>query len=143
MNPKSAILSAIVSAWMFAAVSCAALPFVHAVPSLKGGTGNFTPLLAAIAIGAAASIPLGLVVGRLCDLGAPAKNAWGAFTQREAALSGIIVWGMPLGLMFAVNEFLVSSQFVVLVPACIIWPLTGIAFGLLMRSLARRRDRDS
>jgi len=143
MNPKSAMLSAILSAWMFAAVSCAAMPFVHAVPSLKGGTGNFRPLLAAIVIGAAASVPLSFVVRRLCDLGAPTKNAWGSFAPREAAFFGIIGWGIPLGLMFAVNEFLASSQFTVLVPAFIIWPLAGIAFGLLMRWMVRRGDRDS
>lgn len=143
MNPKSAMLSAIVSTWMFAATSCTALPFVYAVPSLRGGTGNIIPLLAAMVIGAAVSVPLSLVVRRLCDLAAPTKSTWGSFGQREAAFFGIIAWGLPLGLMFAVNEFLASSRFSVLAPAFIIWPLAGIAFGLVMRWLARRGDRDS
>jgi len=54
-------------------------------------------------------------------------------------LYGIITWGVPLGLMFVVNDFLASSDLFVVVPELIIWPATGIAFGLMLRWQARRR----
>jgi hypothetical protein len=142
MSPKSTMLAAIVSVWMLAAVSGAALPFMHAIPWLKAA-GNFIPLFAALAIGVAVSIPLGLVVRRLCDLGNAPKISWKSLSRREAVLFGIIGWGVPVGLVFAENEFLTSSQLFVWVPAIIIWPLAGSAFGLVARWFGQRGDRDS
>ncbi len=46
---------------------------------------------------------------------------------------------MPVGLMFAVNEFLEYSSPFAIVSAIIIWPVSGIAFGLLARWQAQRR----
>jgi hypothetical protein len=141
MSPKSVMLSVIVSVWMLAAVSAGALPFVHAIPWLKAA-GNFMPLLAALAIGVAVSVPLSLAARRLCDLGKPQKISW-RFSRQEAVLFGIIGWGLPVGLLFAENEFLASSNFFVLISAITVWPLAGMAFGLLARWSAQRRDRDS
>jgi hypothetical protein len=142
ISPKSAMLSAIVSVWMLAAVSAAALPFVHAIPFLKAA-GNFVPLVAALAIGAAMCVPLSLAVRRLCGLAKPPKISWTSLSRQEAVLFGIIGWGFPVGLLFAENEFLTSSSFFVLISAITVWPLAGSAFGLLTRWFGQRRDRDS
>lgn len=137
MQPKSEMLSATLTTWMFAALSCAALPFLHAVPSLQTA-GQFVPLIVALVIGAAVSVPLSLAARRLFDLGSPVKNAWGSLTPREAALSGVLCWGVPVGLVLVLNEFLGSSDLFVAIPGLVIWPLAGIAFGLAMRWMARR-----
>jgi hypothetical protein len=56
---------------------------------------------------------------------------WESLSASSAALSGIIVWALPIGLMFAVDEFLRSKNWAALVPM-VNWPLAGAAFGLLM-----------
>lgn len=142
MRPESEMLSAVVTTWMLAAVSCAALPFVWAVPRLQAA-GELTPLLAALLIGAAVSVPLSLAARRLADLGHPPekKNWWGTIAPGQAALFGAIGWGVPVGLIFSLNEFLGSSDVFVVIPGLAIWPLAGIAFGLTMRWITRRGDR--
>jgi len=140
MSQKPSMVIACLGIWMYAAVSCAALPFLHALPQLKS-IGPMAPLIAALIIGALVGVPLSIVVRRLSGFGSPRseKNVWAALTAREAVLYGIICWGVPLGLMFVVNDFLVSSDLFVAVPQLVIWPVTGIAFGLLARWLAQRR----
>jgi hypothetical protein len=140
MPPKSSLLVACLAGWMYAAVSCAALPFLHALPQLKG-IGQMAPLIAALAVGALVAVPLSLLASRLSGFAAPGsdKNIWGALTAREAMLYGIVTWGAPVGLMFVVNEFLLSSNPVAAIPQVILWPASGMAFGLLMRWQAQRR----
>lgn len=137
MHPKSEMLSAIATTWMLAALSCAALPFLHAAPRLQAA-GQMVPLLVALVIGAAVAVPLTLAVRRLCDLGSTTKNSWGLFSPRQAAFLGVVGWGIPVGLIFSLNEFLQSSDWFVAIPGLIIFPLAGIAFGLAMRWLVRR-----
>jgi len=139
MSQKSSMLIACLGSWMYAAVTCAALPFLHALPQLNG-IGPMAPLIAALVIGALVGVPLSIVVRRLSGFSAPEKNVWGALTVREAVLYGIIAWGMPIGLMFVVNEFLQNSDPFAVVTAAIIWPLSGVAFGLLARWQAQRRS---
>lgn len=130
------MFSAIMMTWMLAAVSCAALPFLHAMPRLQAA-GHVAPLLGALAIGVAAGIPLSLASRHLCGLGASTRNVWGV-TKREAALFGVLGWGVPVGLVFALHEFLTSASAIVAIPSVVIWPLGGIVFGLAMRWFARR-----
>lgn len=138
MAPKSSMLVASLSVWMYAAIACAALPFFYALPQLKD-LGSMAPLIAALVVGALVSVPLSLVVRRMSGFDAPDKNLWGAFSAREAMFFGVVCWGMPVGLMFVVNEFLEHSNPFALVSAVIVWPTAGVAFGLLARWLAQRR----
>lgn len=140
MQKKPSMLIACLGSWMYAAVSCAALPFLHAAPELKS-IGPMAPLFAALAIGALTGIPLSIAVRRLSGFDAPEKNAWAALTAREAVAFGVISWGMPLALMFVVNDFFDDARPSTLVSGAIVWPVSGIAFGLLARWLALRRQR--
>jgi hypothetical protein len=141
MSPKSTMLVVCLSTWMYAAISCAALPILHALPTLKS-IGSFVPLFAALVAGALIGVPMSITVHRLCGLSSSKseKNVWGDLTTREAAIFGIVCWGVPVGLMFVVHEFLQSSDPFVAVSGFIIWPASGVAFGLIMRWLARRRS---
>jgi hypothetical protein len=140
MHPKSELFSAILTTWILSAVSCASLPFMHALPTLHAA-GHSVPLIGALVLGAAVSVPLSFAVRRHFDLGSPVKNAWGSIAPREAALIGAFSWGVPLGLIFVVNQFLDTSDPFVAIPGLIIWPLAGLAFGLTMRWLAQRNAR--
>lgn len=137
MHPKSDIVLAALAIWMVAAVSCAAMPVLHAVSSLKEA-GTHAPLLAALALGLAVGVPLTLAVRRLGDLGSPTKTSWALFEPAEAALFGVIAWGLPVGLIFVSNEFQQSSELWTVIPGLVLWPLAGVAFGLWTRWLARR-----
>jgi hypothetical protein len=134
---SSDMFAAITTTWMLAAVTCAALPFLHAVPQLQA-FGQLAILLTALGIGVAVAVPLSLAARHLCDLGAHTKNSWALFAPREAAFLGIIGWGVPVGLIFALQEFLASSNVVVVIPSLVIWPVGGVAFGLLMQWFGRR-----
>jgi len=136
--PKSSMLVASLSIWMYAAITCAALPFLFAVPQLKT-VGSMAPLIAALIVGALVSVPLSILVRRLSGFSAPKGNVWAMLTAREAVFFGVICWGMPLGLMFVVNEFLEHSDPFAVVTSAIIWPVSGVAFGLLARWLGQRR----
>lgn len=138
MPPKASLLVASMSAWMYAAVSCAALPFCYAVPQLMTA-GGMAPLIAALVVGALVSVPLSIVMRRLSGFATPEKNVWATLTTREAIVFGVVSWGVPVGLMFVVNEFLERADPIAVVPAVITWPLADIAFGLLSRWLAQRR----
>ena len=74
MHPKSDIILAALAIWMIAAVSCAAMPVLHAVPSLQAA-GTHAPLLAALALGLAVGVPLSLAARRLGDLAPPTKTS--------------------------------------------------------------------
>lgn len=141
MTTKSNMLVVSLSTWMYAATSCAVLPFLHALPQLKS-IGSMAPLVAALVVGALAGIPLSILVRRLSGVDSPRSeaNAWATLTAGEAALFGIITWGLPVGLMFVVNEFLQSSNPFVAVPGFIIWPASGTMFGLIARWQAMRRS---
>ena len=143
MRAKPEMLSAITMVWMLAAVACAALLFLHAVPALQsaGAFGGFLSLLIAFILGFAAAIPLSVAARRLCGLESPIAVTWGSLTPGSAALSGIIAWGLPVGLMFALDEFLRSRNWLVVIPNAVIWPLAGAAFGLVMRWFAVRGER--
>ncbi len=75
MSQKSSMLVACLGVWMYAAVSCAALPFLFAVPQLKA-VGSMAPLIAALVIGALVGVPLSIVVRRLSGFSAPKENVW-------------------------------------------------------------------
>jgi hypothetical protein len=146
MRPKPEMLVAIATTWMIAAVACAAMPFLYAVPRLQAA-GQFAPLLVALLLGLAVGGLFGSAAYRLCDLGPSTKqaktNAWGSLTFGSAAFLGIIGWGAPVGLIYAVSEFLKSSDPFVVIPVLIIWPLGGMAFGLMMRWFGQMRGSDS
>jgi hypothetical protein len=143
MRPKPEMLSATTTVWMLAAIACAALPFLHAVPALQtaGAFGGFMALLGALIIGLAAAVPLSVVARRLCGFESSTPFSWGSLTPGYAALSGIIGWGLPVGLILALDDFLRSRSWLVVIPGAVIWPLAGAAFGLVMRWLALRRER--
>jgi hypothetical protein len=138
MSPKSSMLVVSLSIWMYAAITCAALPFFYAVPQLKS-VGSMAPLIAALIVGALVSVPLSLAVRRLSGFNTPQKNVWATLTAREAVFFGIMCWGLPLGLMFALNEFLETSNPFTIVASVVVWPASGVAFGLLARWLGQRR----
>lgn len=140
MSPKASMLVAGLGAWMYAATACAALPFLYAIPQLKGA-GSMAPLIAALSLGAVVCIPLSISARRMSGLPAPEKNMWAMLTAGEAVFFGVICWGMPLGLMFATDEFLQSADAFAVVPEAITWLLTGVAFGLVARWQAQRRAR--
>jgi hypothetical protein len=142
MSPKPEMLSSIMTPWMMAAVMCAALPFLHAVPGLQTTEwfGGFLPFFIALIIGIAAGVSLTAAARRICGFTGSWRFSWESLTASSAALSGIIVWGLPIGLMFAVDEFLRSRNWAVLIGTGI-WPLAGAAFGLVMRWLGRKSER--
>lgn len=140
MSQRISMLFACLGIWMYAAVACAALPFLHAAPQLKS-IGPMAPLIAALIIGALVSVSLSIIVRRLSGFGSPRseKSSWAALTTQEAVFFGIVCWGLPMGLMFVVNEFLEYSNPFAVVPAAVVWPVSGIAFGLMARWQAQRR----
>jgi hypothetical protein len=137
------MLSSILTPWMMAAVICAALPFLHAAPGLqtKEWFGGFLPLFVALIIGIAAGVSLTAAARRLCGFTGSWQFSWGSLTASSAALSGIIVWGLPVGLMIVVDEFLRSRSWATLITAAVTWPLAGAAFGLVMRWFAPKSER--
>src|SRR5262245_34115462 len=143
MSQKPEMLSSIMTPWMMAAVTCAALPFLHGARGLQTTEwfGGFLPLFIALIIGIAAGVPLTAIARRLCGFAGSWRFPWESLTASSAVLSGIIVWGLPIGLMFAVDEFLRSKNWAALIPMTVIWPLVGAAFGLIMRWLARKNER--
>jgi hypothetical protein len=142
MSQKPEMLSSIMTPWIMAAVICAALPFLYAAPGLRTTEwfGGFLPLFIALIIGIAAGVSLTAAARWLCGFTGSWRFSWGSLTASSAALSGIIVWGLPVGLMFAVDDFLRSRNFAGLIGA-VTWPLAGAAFGLVMRWLAPKSER--
>jgi hypothetical protein len=142
MRPIVEMLSTLTTTWMIFAISCTALPFLHAVPWLQaGGTfGDFGPFFAALIVGLAAGVPLSIAARRLCNVGPPTNNVWAILTRGSAAFFGIVGWGLPVGLAFTLDEFLRTKNLFVVLPNAIIWPVAGLAFGLAMRWLALRRE---
>jgi hypothetical protein len=136
------MLSSIMTPWMMAAVMCAALPFLHAAPGLQTTEwfGGFLPLFIALIIGIAAGVSLTAAARRLCGFSGSWRFSWGSLTAGSAALAGIIVWGLPVGLMWVVDEFLRSRNWTALI-GVVIWPLAGAAFGLVMRWLSPKTER--
>jgi hypothetical protein len=121
-------------------VACAALPFLYALPQVKG-IGSMAPLIAALLLGGLVGVPLSIAARRLSGFGSPRndKNVWAALTALQAALYGVISWGAPLGLMFVVNDFLKSQDLYAAGPELLVWLTTGIAFGLMLRWQGKRR----
>lgn len=74
MTTKSNMLVVSLSTWMYAATSCAVLPFLHALPQLKS-IGSMAPLVAALVVGALAGIPLSILVRRLSGVNSPRSEA--------------------------------------------------------------------
>jgi hypothetical protein len=143
MSQKPEMLSSIMTPWMMVAATCAALPFLHAARGLQTTEwfGGFLPLFIALVVGIAAGVSLTAAARRLCGLAGSWQFSWASLTASSAALTGIIVWGLPVGLMLAVDEFLRSGNWTALIGAVVFWPLAGAAFGLAMRWLAPRSQR--
>jgi hypothetical protein len=142
MSQKPELLSSFMTPWMMVAVVCAALPFLHAVPGLQTPAwfGGFLPLFIALIIGIAGGVSLTAVARRLCGFTGSWRFSWESLTAGSAALSGIFVWGLPVGLMLTVDEFLRSRSWATLIGAVVFWPLVGAAFGLVMRWLAPKSE---
>jgi hypothetical protein len=142
MQPKSEMLPNIMTIWMVFGISCAALPFLHAAPALKisGFFGDFAPLFIALLIGLAAGGALSVIARHLSGVAALPKEMWGSLTPGSAAVFGIIGWGLPIGLVFALDQFLRSKNFFAAAPSAVIWPLVGVIYGLTMRWSARKRE---
>lgn len=143
MSQKPEMLSSIMTPWMMVAVICATLPFLHGARGLQTTEwfGGFLPLLIALIIGIAAGISLTAAARRLCGFAGSWRFSWESLTASSAALSGIFVWGLPVGLILTVDEFLRSRNWTALIGAVIFWPLAGAAFGLVMRWLAPKVER--
>lgn len=135
MQPKVSILSAIAFGWIFAAVSCAALSFLHAVPQLKSPQ-DIGPLFFATIIGLAVSFALTVLIRRLCSAGPRDPNEWKSLGTGEAALVGVMSFGLPLGLLYSLSMFLYKSDFLWAVPYAILFPLVGVFNGIMMRRAA-------
>jgi hypothetical protein len=103
--------------------------------------GGFLPMFIALIIGIVAGVSLTAAARRLCGFTGSWRFSWESLTASSAAVAGIIVWGLPIGLMFAVDEFLRSRNWAALIPGALIWPLAGVAFGLVMRWLDRKSER--
>jgi hypothetical protein len=125
------------------AVICAVLPFLHAAPGLQTTKwfGGFLPLFIAIIIGIAGGVSLTAAARRLCGYTGSWRFSWESLTASSAALSGILVWGLPVGFILTVDEFLRSRNWTALIGAVIFWPLAGAAFGRVMRRLAPKSER--
>jgi hypothetical protein len=141
MDAKPEILSTLLGAWILAAIVCAALPFMHAIAALEE-LASLAPFLAALIFGLALAIPLNLAARRLggLDTRPRTKEVWALLSSRAAAWLGIFGWGLPVGLMFAQEEFVQQKSLAILIPNAVIWPLAGVAFGLAMRWVVQRRD---
>lgn len=139
MHQKSPMLQAILASWMMAALAIAALPFLHAIPALQA-KGSLATLLISLVLGVAGSVPLSIAARKLCDVAPPAaaKNGWASFTAKEAALLGVVSWGVPVGLVFVVHEFLLAADVGGAISGLVMWPIVGVAFGLSMRWMAQR-----
>jgi hypothetical protein len=142
MSQKPELLSSIMTPWMMVAVTCAALPFLHAARGLQTTEwfGGFLPLFIGIIIGIAGGVSLTAAARRLCGFTGSWRFSWESLTASSAALSGILVWGLPVGLILTVDEFLRSRSWTALIGAVIFWPLAGAAFGLVMRWLAPKSE---
>ena len=72
------MLSSIMTPWMMVAVSCAALPFLHAARGLQTTEwfGGFLPLFIAIIIGIAAGVSLTAAARRLCGFTGSWRFSW-------------------------------------------------------------------
>jgi hypothetical protein len=131
---KSEMRLTTMAVWIFVAVSCAALPFLHAVPALtRGSSGDLWPLLLAVLIGLVACIALSVINRQVLGAEPPSPDIWASLSPGAAALFGLASWGVPVGLLFTVDNFLRSKSFSVLTSSAVIWPLAGLAFGLVMR----------
>jgi uncharacterized BrkB/YihY/UPF0761 family membrane protein len=142
MSPKPEMLSSIMTPWMMAAVMCAALPFLHAAPGLQMTEwfGGFLPLIIALITGISGGIALTAVARWLSGFTGSWRLSWESLTASSAVLCGIISWGLPIGLIFVVDEFLRSRSWGALIGA-VIWPIAGAAFGLVMRWSAAKAER--
>jgi hypothetical protein len=120
---KSEMRLATMAVWIFVAVSCAALPFLHAIP--------------------VACIALSAVTRQVLGAEPPSPDLWATLTPIAAAAFGLASWGVPVGLLFTVDNFLRSKSFSVLVSSAVIWPLAGIGFGLVMRWMSQRGKKKS
>jgi hypothetical protein len=142
MSQKPELLSSFMTPWMMVAVACAALPFLHAARGLQTAEwfGGFLPLFIALIIGIAGGVSLIAAARRLCGLTGSWRFSWESLTASSAALSGILVWGLPVGFILTVDEFLRSRSWTALIGAVIFWPLAGAAFGLVMRWLAPKSE---
>lgn len=147
MRARPEFLTVVTTGWVFSAVSSAALPFLHSIPALKGGPvfGLSGALFVALLIGVATAVPIGVTVRRICGVAQPKNDLWGSLAPKTAALFGVLSWGIPVGLILALEEFLSSTAyaFPTLIVHAIIWPVAGSAFGLLMRWAGIRRMRKS
>jgi hypothetical protein len=141
---KSEMRLTTLAIWIFVAVSCAALPFLHAIPALtRGSFADLVPLLLAILIGLVACIALSAVTRQVFGAEPPSRDLWATSTPGAAAAFGVVGWGLPVGLLFTVDNFLRSKSFFVLASSAVIWPLAGVAFGLLSRWMAQRGQKKS
>jgi hypothetical protein len=134
MPKQYEMLSSILTTWIMTAVICAALPFLRAAQSVQTALDGFLPLLIALAIGIVAGVALTSLTRRLCGLEGSWRFDWERMTAGSAALAGIIVWGLPLGLVFAVDDFLSAASWSALIDL-LIWPAMGAVFGPAMRWL--------
>jgi hypothetical protein len=144
MQLKSEMRLAILAIWIFIAVSCAALPFLYAIPALTHGSrADLMPFLLAILIGLVACIALSAVLRQLLGVEPPSRDLWKSFSPGGAAAFGVAAWGLPVGLVFTLDDFLRYKSFSGLASNAVIWPLAGVGFGLLMRWMAQWRERKS
>lgn len=134
MHPKINILIATLATWIFAAVSCTTLTFLRQVYEF----GEFWALFVALITGLAVSFALTSLIRRMC-LDTPRTNEWASLGTREAALLGVVSWGLPLGLLFTLNQGLNASGSLMLLIFAVYWPLLGLAFGIMMRWTSVRR----
>jgi len=138
MAARYDVYPSILAGWALAAVACAALPFLRGWPWLRG-LGDMGPLLTAIILGGIVSAAVTLLARRLAGSYTASQNLYAVMDRNSAALLGVLGWGIPVGLMFSLQIFLETGEWLTVLPNILLWLLGGAAFGLLMRWMATRR----
>ena len=140
MPAKPAMLPTILFVWIWAVVTCTALALMHTVAALES-LGGFAPFFAAMIVGYAVSVPMFIAIRRIFSIDKPASNIWAVLSIGPAAYLGVLSWGLPVGLVFALEWILRFKDLTIVIPGIVMWPLGGAAFGVLMRWIAIRGER--
>ena len=135
MDAKSTMFSALAPIWIITAIVCATLPIFHSVL----GSEPMRALVAALVLGGVVGLILVLAARRLLGTGKATGDGWGSLAPGLAAAFGVFTWGLPVGLIMGLDQFLPRSNLAGFVINLVIMSLGGALFGLTMRWFAVRK----